>query len=196
MQDFINNLENILKDNWFHGAALDKNHLMLLLGVILSDKPKQILELGVGTAYASFSILEAIKYNKIGSLTCVDNGYDINKHDDNGNLKRTTIKSLKDRGVNVIMPTSEYDFVHYSESNSFDLLLSDADHNGTWPDQLSRIIKNGSFMFFHDVNESYPNLLEYHEYFKSKNMPCFLFNKNSRPEERCTRGFLMVINNK
>ena len=52
-------------------------------------------------------------------------------------------------------------------------------------------------MFFHDVtNPGYPNLLNYQKRAEELGKPFYLFNSDSRSDERCWRGLLMIVNKK
>jgi len=184
----LNFLENISA----HGAAVDLNHGILMLGALMSAKPINILEIGIGTAFCSELLLQGIKYNQIGKLTCVDN-----LHDLNGNLPIDTLNYLKDKQVSIAVQ-SEKDFVFSRQENEFDFLVSDGDHNHAheWTDQIFKIMKPDSFMFFHDVMEKGYSLIEYKNQAEKLGKPYYLFNISSRAEEKCERGWLMIINKK
>ena len=93
----------------------------------------------------------------------------------------------------------EKDFVFSIEENQFDFIVSDGDHlhAGEWAEQIFKILKPDSFMFFHDVNNpGYPNLMNYKILADKYNKPNFLFKESSRADEDCQRGTLMIINKK
>jgi len=169
---------------------IDLAHNCLIFGAVLSSKPKKALELGIGNGYATMSILSALKYNGIGTLTSVDNWQDWDgkepKH----------IEGLRRMGVNVI-EMDEGDFVRNQPDNSYDFLLSDADHtnSGDWAKDVFRIMKPESFMFFHDV-EGYDSPKKYVKLCKEKGLAHFVFSKNSLEDEQCNFGMLMAINRK
>ena len=174
-----------------HGTSIDLCHGLTILGTAVSAKPKSILELGVGRGFVTNILLDAIEFNGIGELTCVDN-----LHDD---FPLTLFGNLRNRGAKIIEPISEKDFVFQTEENTYDFLMSDADHNhaGEWTDQIFKIMKPNSFMFFHDItNPGYPNLLNYETRAKELNKPYYIFNQESRFDERCWAGLLMIINTK
>ena len=54
-----------------HDASIDACHATLLLGVLLSAKPQNLLEIGIGPGLATRTMLSAIEYNRIGKLTCL-----------------------------------------------------------------------------------------------------------------------------
>lgn len=178
-----------------NNAAIDIPHGMLILGALLSAKPKNILEIGIGTGFITNLLLDGIEYNQIGTLTSIDNYHDLG-----GNLPNRVLDALKLRSnINIIAPIEERDFVNQCSINHFDFLVSDGDHNNAdqWVDRIFDIMKPNSFMFFHDVNNSgYPNLKKYQTRAIELNKPNYLFNYSSRNDEECERGILMVINHK
>ena len=176
------------------GGSIDLAHGMSIFGSLLSAKPQHILELGIGTGFITSLLLQGIEYNTVGDLTCVDNFHDLG-----GNLPEETLKRIAQSGVKVIAPKGEREFILETLDNSYDFLVSDADHNhsGEWAEETFRIIKPDSFMFFHDVNnEGYPNLRNYQTLAEKLGKPYFLFKDSSRSDEECGRGLLMVVNKK
>jgi len=177
-----------------HGAAIDFAHAVIILGSLVSSKPENVLEIGIGTGSITNILLNGIDYNQIGKLTCIDNFHDLG-----GNLPKSTLENLKTKNINIIAPIEEKDFVFSQQENTYDFLVSDGDHlhSGEWVDQMFSIIKPNSFMFFHDVNNpDYINLMNYKLRADELNKPNYLFTKSSRPDENCSRGLLMVINTK
>jgi len=75
-----------------NGAAIDVPHGMLILGALISSKPKNILEIGIGTGFITNLLLDGISYNEIGDLTSVDNFHDLG-----GNLPNIVFENLKKR---------------------------------------------------------------------------------------------------
>jgi predicted O-methyltransferase YrrM len=174
-----------------HGISVDACHGLTIFGAAVSAKPESLLELGVGGAFVTNLLLDAIEFNEKGSLTCVDS-----LHDD---FPPNLFDGIKERGANVIAPIEEKDFVFSVKENTYDFLMSDADHNhaGEWTDQIFKIMKPDSIMFFHDVtNPGYPNLLNYQKRAEELGKPFYLFNSDSRSDERCWRGLLMIVNKK
>jgi len=191
MHPIINKLQ-ILEENQPPGAAIDLNHIILILGTLLSAKPENILELGIGTGKTSEILIQGIKYNKKGYLTCVDNLMDLD-----GNMSREIFESLKKRNISIVQ-SNERDFVYRTGDNQYQFLVSDADHLAAnqWINEIFRIMSPNSFCFFHDIGPNYSNLLEYKIKSDELGKPNYLFNISSRPEENCERGLLMVINKK
>lgn len=147
----------------YKGAGIDINHAMLLFGIILSQKPEKILELGIGSGVASETILNALKYNSIKYIyDAVDNLCDIG-----GNLSEKYITKLKNENVNIFI-SEEEKFVKNCEPNKYDLIISDADHfhAGDWVEDIFRICKHNGIILCHDVDKGYPNLTKYVDYVK------------------------------
>jgi predicted O-methyltransferase YrrM len=176
-------------------AAIDENHVSLILGSLLSVKAKNILEIGIGTGFVTDMLLKAIEFNGCGNITSIDNYHDLG-----GNLSEVTLEYLQQkRQLNIIAPVEEKDFVLSSEDNTYDFLVSDGDHHhsGEWVLDIFRIMKPNSFMFFHDVNNpGFPGLMNYKVLSDEYNKPNYLFTQSSRKDEECHRGLLMVINKK
>lgn len=188
----MNNIENyfdfISTFDWKNNS-IDVCHNALLFGTILSAKPIEVLELGIGSGYATKSILYALRYNQIGHLTTVDNFHD-------GKIYQL-IKELEDMGATVCAPVTEESFVRGAKTDSYDLLVSDADHthSGDWVEEIYRIVKPNGIMFFHDIFYT-ESVNRYLKMAISMNKPHFVFNVSSRSEEECHNGWLMVKNTK
>ncbi|HMP32699.1 MAG TPA: class I SAM-dependent methyltransferase [Saprospiraceae bacterium] len=150
-------------------AAPDICHNFLLFGTILSQKPDKVLELGVGTSFTSHSILYALKYNQKGELTCVDNMGDWNGIE--GNDTPNIINNIKSMGADSVLSCEE-NYVKGCQENTYDLIVSDADHNCAhlWKEELFRITKPNGILFFHDVTNKGFKLHEYVDYVKEKNI--------------------------
>ena len=87
-----------------------------------------------------------------------------------------------------------------SKPDALDFLISDADHlkSQNWLDQHMRVVQNDGFMFFHDTNQPrvFPGLATIEDQLKSRGLFCLHFRENSRPDERCDRGWLFAVNRK
>ena len=178
-----------------HAAAIDVNHTLMLFAVASSVKPDHVLNLGIGPGLSAYTLLHALEYNGHGHLTCVDNNWDLG-----GNMPQSVVSDLRQRGATVVCPMEERNYVHNCVSDSFDLILSDADHlhAGEWVDQILRIARNGAFIFVHDAdNDSFPGLRRYHERAKELGLSHYLFNKGGVGCEYAPQtGFLMMVNRK
>jgi uncharacterized protein YkvS len=55
-------------------VKMDDCHIELIYGLLISHKPKKVLEVGIGSSVVTNRIIEAFDYNDIEvDLTCVDN---------------------------------------------------------------------------------------------------------------------------
>lgn len=190
INSMIQSLESVLKSRGhIYTASVDLCHGIFLLGALTSAKPKNILELGIGPAFASEILCAGIKYNGYGNLTCVDN-----LHDLGGNLPHQKLHYLRENGVNIVAPIDEKDFVFQAKEEEYDFLVSDADHARAhqWAERVFDIMKPNSFMFFHDICEN-KNLLRYKEIADEKGYYNHIFNLSSRSDENCHRGWLFII---
>jgi predicted O-methyltransferase YrrM len=206
LKNQTNFLEAIHNKEPYKDAGIDVAHAMVLFGVILAQKPKNILELGIGTGVASETILNAIKYN---SMKCQYDAVDFcmqfsettKRYEYQGHWAYPTheyIEKLRKENVNLI-GLDERVFVENCESNKYDLIISDADHEraGEWADHIFRICKPNGIIFMHDIAGTWhPSLQKYMEYINNHSIPHYLFEKNSRGDEICQRGWLMIINKK
>jgi len=174
-------------------VAIDCAHNIFVIGSVLSKKPRNLLELGVGSGYLTLSLLHAIKYNGIGQLTSVDNWFDTH------GLEPKVGSQLRAAGANVVC-SSEKDFVVNAPTDAYDFLISDADHHHSaeWLDQHLRIVEHNGFIFFHDTNQpgEFPGLATIEARVKELGIPFYHFKESSRPDENCNRGLLFVINKK
>ena len=176
-----------------NAVAIDLAHNVFLIGAVLARKPDRVLELGVGSGYVTNSLLCALRFNRKGKLTSVDNWFDWN------GVEPKFVAPLRAAGVNVVV-SGEEEFVRAAPDGAYDLLVSDADHfkSGGWLDQHLRIVQHDGFLFFHDTNQPrmFPGLATIEGQIQERGLPHFHFKESSRPEERCQRGWLFVINKK
>lgn len=169
-------------------VSVDLAHATILAGVVASTKPDLVLELGYGGGYTTNAILQALRWNTRGRLIIVDNWFDWN------GIEPPGIAGVTDAEVVVC---DEEQYVRNCESQKFDILVSDADHSHShkWVEHHFRIVKQGGILFFHDVtNDGFVNLRAIVEFVRDRGYPHFLFNKSSRSDENCHRGWLMVAN--
>jgi predicted O-methyltransferase YrrM len=175
-------------------VAIDRAHAAFLFGAVLSRKPREILELGVGSGFVTKTLVQGTRFNGMGSITAVDNWLDWRGDEP------PIIAELRAQGVNIVAPVTEEKFVHEAPDDAFDLMVSDADHrrSGTWIDEHLRIVRHDGFMFFHDTNHAdrFKSLGLIEKRLRELRLPFFHFIESSRPDERCERGWLFAINKK
>jgi predicted O-methyltransferase YrrM len=170
--------------------AIDKCHLYLIQGLLVSAKPKAVLELGVGTGNVSQVILQALSYNGWGKLTCVDNWQDWK-----GKQPPIAAELVKS-GADVVT-MSERDYVRNNTSTKFDFIMSDGAHGAShlWCDALYDMLRPNGYLVAHDVtNRNFQNLKRYITEAKSRKYSQMLYQTSSREDERCERGLLIVTN--
>ena len=174
-------------------VAIDAAHNLFLVGAVASRKPENVLELGIGSGLVTNSLLHALRFNRKGRLTSVDNWCDWN------GVEPGFVAPLREAGVNVVV-AGEEEFVRSAPTDAYDFLVSDADHfrSAGWLDQHLRIVRHDGFLFFHDTNQPrvFPGLATIVGQIEHRCLPHFHFKESSRPDERCQRGWLYVINKK
>jgi predicted O-methyltransferase YrrM len=134
--------------------AIDIAHNVFLMGALLSKKPDNILELGIGTGFVTQTLLAGIRFNGFGRITCVDNWFDW------GGKEPAGIDKLRQTGAKVVVESEER-FLRTCAADQYDFLVSDADHmhSGDWVHEHLRVTRNDAFLFFHDTNsEEWPSL--------------------------------------
>lgn len=164
-------------------VMMDDCHIDLIGAMVLSSKPKTILEIGIGSGALTMELLKAISLNGMGRLTCVDNFGDWNFQEPKG------FKRLRDR-VEFIL-SDERHFVQ--TSRRFDFVISDADHAhaGEWFESTLRMVTDGGLLVYHDVTNIHcPSIIGIRA--KARNLNALLFNQSSQPDERCERGLLII----
>lgn len=165
---------------------MDLAHVALICGMVKAYKPNAVLELGIGTGTLTRALLDAIDYNTQGELHCVDNWVD-----DKG-IEPGWMPDIRRRGARIIIMGEEA-FCQRTPSDRYGILISDADHHGTWQDEHLRLVKQGGVLFFHDTGGAFPALAGLEQKFRAQGHFAYNFTANSRPDEHCERGLLMVI---
>jgi len=172
-------------------VKIDQNHAAFVQALVMCLKPRQILELGFGAGEATRNILAGLQYNQQPwEYTVVDNWCDF------GGVKPQATDHPQYEKVTFVT-SNEFDFLH-SCTKSYDFIFSDADHRNTqnWFELVySNILSRGGILLYHDVMNlaQFPNLLQIFEDTMHNNYHYVLFNRNSRPGERCDRGLLAVF---
>jgi len=169
-------------------VSIDLAHATLLTGIVASLKPNRIVELGYGAGYTSRAIMQAIHWNGHGLLTIVDNWIDW------GGVEPDTTE-LRMMGAEFVV-SDEEQFVRSAADSEFDILVSDADHHRSdlWIDHHLRIVRPGGFLFFHDVGSgtTFRNLESIPIRLNELGISHTVFQKSSKKDERCDRGWLMM----
>ncbi len=169
--------------------AIDEAHIMLICGLVYSQKPTRILEFGYGTGVTTDAILEACRFNQIKpDYTVVDNWVDW------GGRMPWQAKLLADKVT--FWEQDESEFVR-EDAGKYDFIVCDADHTRTqenWVPIYDRLLDEGGIVVFHDVtNPDFSNLYQIVIQVKNAVLEHALFNKNSRADEQCDRGLLVVF---
>ena len=173
-------------------VKIDKAHSKLLTGLVTANKPRDILELGLGGGESCDAILEGLEYNgQDYKYTIVDNW-----HDWGGALPQVVLDKYGDK-CNIRTSTEE-DFV-YDTRDKYDFIMSDGDHHNTdqWFHYVYRnLLRDNGILVYHDVNlfsAEFPNLRNIYHNVRNRNISHHLFNSNSLEGERCHRGLLVIF---
>jgi predicted O-methyltransferase YrrM len=172
-------------------VGIDEAHCKLIYGLIVSHKPRRILEFGLGEGLSAHHISEAIAFNNIPfEYTIVENwvGWEGQKPDTLPYLLGATL-----------VESSEREFVEKSirEHIRWDFILSDADHSNSnkwfW-DVWELMLNTGGIFVLHDItNANHPNLRSILEPVTRLGWRHAMFNKSSKPDEECERGLLVIF---
>ena len=174
--------------------AVDDAHTALLFGLLVSAKPLDIFEMGVGTGHTSNVILDAIAYNGRGKLTCVDNWFDW--WHSNPGQEPPVAQKIRDRGATIVVQTEE-EWTRSAPTDSADFILSDCDHVGAhkYLDETMRVLRPGGLILFHDIcNVTYPGLCEFPK--RLAHLNPIVFSTSTRADESCYRGIMLAMNAK
>ena len=170
--------------------ALDQAHALLLAGLVTSQKPVRMLELGIGSGYATRVLLRALDFNQQGELLSVDNFFDWNGQ------KPEHVRSMeRERPDWRVAQSDETEFLRASETEIFDFILSDGDHTRGYQNaaDVFRICRAGGLVVFHDTNNELFRLLSrLPGRCQQLRFPGFHFIRRSRSDEMTDRGLLVV----
>lgn len=172
-------------------VAIDEAHASLVTSLVACRKPRTVLELGFGAGQSCRSILNGLAFNgRAYSFDLVDNWYDFNGQPPD-EIKRPEYASVK------FTTQGENEFV-FSCKRRFEFIFSDADHQHTqeWFDHVyENMLDREGILIYHDVTNSqlFPNLLRIYADAVRRDLHHMLFNYNSRPDERCDRGMLVLF---
>jgi predicted O-methyltransferase YrrM len=168
---------------------IDSNHVELIYGLILSAKPKTILEFGLGRAVATDRILTAILYNGIPvRYTVVDNWKDFG-----GKIP----DEARNYAIRVNLVTEDEGRYIAETSERFDFILCDGDHFNSekyFDYVYDRLLNSPGILIYHDVvGAEFPNLHEIPRKAAALSLSHFIFATSTRPDEHCERGLLVVF---
>lgn len=169
---------------------IDKAHRDLIYGLIVASKPKSILELGFGTGRTSNTIIEAINFNEIPvRYDIVDNWHDW------GGVKPEVVDQGWYKDYATFVTSTEEDFVMANyDKFKYDFIVSDADHANThkWFWHIYSMVRGLGILVAHDVGGEYPGLHLITDMFGLGDK-YVIFNQNSRGDEKCDRGLLVIF---
>src|SRR5512143_3623676 len=104
-----------------HAVAVDHCHAALLFALVLSQKPQDLLEIGIGSGKSADAILEALEFNgRHRSYTLVDNWFDFSG-------QMPTAVREKYQGRIALITADEGNFVATCRDR-YDFIFSDGDH--------------------------------------------------------------------
>jgi predicted O-methyltransferase YrrM len=171
-------------------VAVDHAHAALLFALVMVQKPRRLLEIGMGSGKTADAILEALEYNGgEHAYTLVDSWLDF------GGVMPEEVRR-KYAGRITLVSADEVEFVAACRSR-FDFIFSDGDHD-TAEQRFERVygelLEDGGILAYHDVaNPQYPNLARITAACVERGIAHRLFARSSRPDERCERGLLVIF---
>jgi len=183
-------MTNLVPEN----IKIDTAHAMCITGLVVANKPRSILEIGLGGGRSTDAILAGIDYNQLPYYyTLVDNWLDWN------GVRPAEVLAPYEGRLKVV-DSDEKDFV-FSTTERFDFIMSDGDHYLTdqWFDHVyDNLLNRNGILVYHDINlfnepGSFPNLARIYHRCVQLGLPHHLFNTNSLPGEQCQRGLLVIF---
>jgi predicted O-methyltransferase YrrM len=176
-----------------NNVKIDEAHAALVKALVMCNKPTKILEIGIGGGRSADAILEALDFNQQPfEYTLVDNWFD---------WQGQRPEAVNERYGNImkIIDSGEREFVFGCEEK-YDFIMSDGDHMATdqWFEHVyANLLTDNGILIYHDVNfvdpDAFMNLKDLYRKAKQYQMRFHLFNRNSRDDERCQRGLLVVF---
>jgi spermidine synthase len=173
-----------------NSQAIDYAHAHLVAGLILAHKPEAVLELGVGSAYLTRVVLEALRENRHGCLTSVDNFFDWQ------GIKPIHIEELQRAYPewNLII-SDELSFLQSAAPHTYMFIISDGDHTRGYQTAsgVFQLAVPGALLVFHDTSSDLFRLLaRLPSRCRRLGFPAFHFTAKSLPDELTDRGLLVV----
>lgn len=172
-------------------VAIDEAHASLVMSLVASRKPRTLLELGFGTGQSCRAILSGLAFNGLSySFDLVDNWLDFGGQPP-AEIAKPDYASVK------VTTSGEKEFV-FACQRTFEFIFSDADHHHTqeWFDHVyENLLAKEGVLIYHDVTNTalFPNLIRIYDDAVRRGLHHMLFNYNSRPDERCDRGMLVLF---
>jgi predicted O-methyltransferase YrrM len=175
-------------------VKIDTAHASVLSGLVQANKPKTVLEIGIGGGQATDAILSGLEFNQ------QQFNYDIvDCWLDWGGNKPDGVDEKYGAKCNIIT-SFEKDFV-FSTKNTYDFIMSDGDHHNAeqWFEHVfDNLLNPGGILVYHDISlvdepGVFANLRDIYYKAKELGLRFHLFNKDSRSDERCWRGLLIIF---
>jgi predicted O-methyltransferase YrrM len=174
-------------------VKVDVAHAKLLTALTQANKPKSVLEIGIGGGQATDAILEGLEFNQQPfSYDIVDCWLDWN------GVKPEGVDEKYSDKCNIIT-AYEKDFV-FSTDKTYDFIMSDGDHQNAdqWFEHvLDKLVNSDGILVYHDINlfdaDAFQNLNKIYDRCQEYKLRYHLFNRNSREDERCQRGMLVIF---
>jgi predicted O-methyltransferase YrrM len=172
---------------------IDSNHVDLIYGLIVSLKPRRLLEFGLGRAVSTDRILTAIGYNGIPvQYVVVDNWKDFG-----GSIPDEAARNYANRLSLVTEDEGHYIDRAIKSGERFDFILCDGDHFNSekyFTDVYGKLLSPGGILLYHDVvGAEFPNLHEIPRKANAHALSHIIFDKSTRPDEHCERGLLVIF---
>jgi predicted O-methyltransferase YrrM len=172
---------------------IDTNHVDLIYGLIVSAKPRTLLEFGLGRAVSTDRILNAIRYNGIPDTryTVIDNWKDF------GGVMPAEAHQYAKRLTLVTGDEGDYVRESLRAQRHFDFILGDGDHFNSekyFDDVYGGLLNPGGILIYHDVvGAEFPNLHEIPRKAQAQGLHYALFTQSTRPDEFCGRGLIVIF---
>jgi predicted O-methyltransferase YrrM len=172
-------------------VAIDEAHASLVTSLVACRKPRTLLELGFGAGQSCRSILNGLAFNGFSySFDLVDNWLDFGG--------KPPAEIAKPDYASVKFTTLDEKAFVFSCKRTFEFIFSDADHHHTqeWFEHVyDNLLGPEGVLIYHDVTNSqlFPNLISIYTDAVRRDLHHMLFNYNSRPDERCDRGMLVLF---
>jgi len=174
-------------------VKVDVAHAAMLTALVQANKPKMVLEIGIGGGQGTDAILAGLDFNQQEfDYTLVDNW-----HDWGGVRPDGVTEKYGDRITIIDSPEKEFVF---GTDQKFDFIMSDGDHfqADQWFEHVfTELLNDSGILIYHDINlfdaDAFQNLNQIYYRCREYGLRHHLFNRNSREDERCQRGLLVIF---